>query len=133
MDKRIPTAKPSASIAKPNSDKRAIADREKADLFCSTFAQVARIEKNKKQDKPVRLEARHTLAQNCTCNGSRHDYCSMFTTQELNQALNDIKTGKSPGPDGVTNKLLIWLPDTTKRLVLDLINRSWRERDTPAS
>ena len=37
MDKRIPTAKPSASIAKPNSDKRAITDREKADPHTEAF------------------------------------------------------------------------------------------------
>ena len=52
---------------------------------------------------------------------------------ELELALRQIKCGKSPGLDGVTNELLIHLTDTAKKVLLQHFNRSWREGVTPAA
>ena len=52
---------------------------------------------------------------------------------ELDSALHQLKTGKSPGLDGVTNEMLKHLPVSGKYAVLELINRSWLEGLTPAA
>ena len=54
---------------------------------------------------------------------------------ELDSALHQLKTGKSPGLDGVTNKMLKHLPVSGKYAILELVNvkPSWLECLTPAA
>ena len=54
-----------------------------------------------------------------------------FTNEELEQALRELKMKKSPGPDQVTNEMLVNLGNGMKRKLLQLFNTSWRSGRIP--
>ena len=61
---------------------------------------------------------------------SRESITLPLTLQELH-ALKMLKLKKSPGPDGITNEMLIHL-DTTVRLKLrEILNLTWEEGRVP--
>ena len=138
LDGRTPPAKPAEPLVRPTQPgctpptRLAITDQEKAETLCKAYAAVSRIPVNKTEDHPIRLEARRATAD-CACQGSRTGMCSQFSSAELETALHNLKSGKSPGPDGVPNDLLKQLSETGKRLLLKLINRSWLHNDVPAT
>ena len=49
-----------------------------------------------------------------------------FTMYELNSAIKNLKTKKSPGPDGITNEMIKHLSILAKEILLSLYNHSWK-------
>ena len=49
-----------------------------------------------------------------------------FTSQELEDAIKQLKKEMSPGPDGVTNKLIQHLGSSVKETLLKIFNASWK-------
>lgn len=138
MDGRKPPAKPAEPLLRPGTpgcpapSRPAVSDREKANALCQAYAAVSRIPTDKTADRPIKLEARRAVAS-CACDGHRHGPCAPFSPAELDAALDKLKTGKSPGPDGVPNELLKQLSATGKSLLLTLINKSWTTAEVPAN
>lgn len=54
-----------------------------------------------------------------------------LTLHELQTALRQLKTKKSPGPDGVTNEMLTHLGNSAKCKLLDIYNHSWTQGQLP--
>ena len=138
LDGRKPPARPAEPLNRPRqtgdpAPRPAVSDKEKANLLCQEYAKVARIPKNKLEDQPVKQEARAALSSCSCCDGARTAICAPFSQAELSVALDKLKTGKSPGPDGAANELLKNLSPTGRRHLLELINRSWKQAATPAS
>ena len=132
IDQRKAPARPAAAINSPKDQARpTVTDKEKADLFYQAFEIVSRIPKNKEEDKPVRRLARNATKQEWGCGESAQ--CSTFNSHELEFALDEIKTGKSPGLDGVSNDLLVELSSKAKEAVLHFINMSWTKKETASS
>ena len=138
MDGRRPTAKPAVSISRPPPTpdhpprRDAVTDREKANFFCQSYAQVSRLPKDKVGDHPIKLEARRAV-QHCSCGGRRDGICAPFSKFELGVALNKLGRRKSPGVDGISNEMLTNLSDKGELLLLKLFNKSWATTDIPAA
>ena len=56
---------------------------------------------------------------------------SPFVTKELEDALTMLKLGKAPGPDNITNEMLIHLGPCSKKKLLQLFNDGWRTGTVP--
>ena len=134
IDNRKQSASPAAIITPPpNPDcmivpKPASTDRQKANLFCKSFAAISRLSKERQTDQPSRREALRAT-RSCTCRGKKNNMCCPFSLSELESALRQLKKGKSPGLDGISNEMLINLPVEGKAI----INRSWTSGSTPAA
>ena len=81
---------------------------------------------------PIKLEARAAVAT-CVCGGQRSGPCAPFSKAELDAALAKLKTGKSPGTNGVNNELLKQLSAVGKEHLPALINKSWLTNEVPAT
>ena len=56
-----------------------------------------------------------------------------FTMPELCTAIKRAKPNKQPGPDGITMKLIKWLDNANRRVLLDLINSWWETKSAPTA
>ena len=56
-----------------------------------------------------------------------------FTIKELKAALKMLKSRKSPGPDGIHNEMLTHLGNIGKKVILNLINKTWTTGELPNS
>ena len=45
---------------------------------------------------------------------------------ELEAEIRTLKTKKAPGPDGVTNDMILHLGPSAKKAILALFNKSWK-------
>ena len=54
-----------------------------------------------------------------------------ITKQELRSALKKLKLKKSPGPDGITNEMLIHLGRAAEDKLLHIFNLSWQKGTLP--
>ena len=54
-----------------------------------------------------------------------------LSLQELNTAIKKLKKKKSPGPDGITNEMIIHLDTTARLKLLEIFNLSWEEGRVP--
>ena len=56
---------------------------------------------------------------------------SPFTLEEFEQGLTALQLKKSPGPDKITNEMLLNLGPRTKKKLLQLYNESWKTGNVP--
>ena len=56
---------------------------------------------------------------------------SPFITKELEDALTMLKLRKAPGPDNITNEVLLHLGPCSKKKLLQLFNDGWRTGTVP--
>ena len=56
---------------------------------------------------------------------------STTKTSELNSAIRNVKTNKAPGPEGVSNDMLIHLGPIARKTLLEIFNRSWNKGLVP--
>ena len=56
---------------------------------------------------------------------------SPFTLEEFEQGLKALQLKKSPGPDKITNEMLLNLGPRTKKKLLQLYNESWKTGNVP--
>ena len=54
-----------------------------------------------------------------------------FSMRELEDALHQLKEGKSSGEDQIDNAMLKHLPPVSKQYLLDFFNRLWTEGSFP--
>ena len=54
-----------------------------------------------------------------------------ITPEELGLVLKQLKNGKSPGEDRITAEMFKYMGENAKRLLLELINKAWKEGKTP--
>ena len=54
-----------------------------------------------------------------------------FNMKELQEALDDLKTKKSPGPDQITNNMIKQLGKNAKAAMLNIFNSSWKTGHVP--
>jgi len=54
-----------------------------------------------------------------------------FTEKELEEAMSSLKPKKSPGPDQITNEMLLNLGPKAKKKLLQIYNESWRKGVVP--
>nr|KAG5696480.1 hypothetical protein BaRGS_016519 [Batillaria attramentaria] len=54
-----------------------------------------------------------------------------FTEKELEEALQSLNLKKSPGPDGITNEMILHLGMKSKAVLLKIFNSSWKTGSVP--
>ena len=54
-----------------------------------------------------------------------------FTTEEMAQSMNKCKLKKAPGPDKVSNDMLVQLSSYGKEILLNLLNKTWQLGQLP--
>lgn len=65
---------------------------------------------------------------------ARHPYLDQeIQCTELNAILRKLKTNKAPGPDGITNEFLRYLPHEMKNQLINLMNLVMQRGETPGS
>ena len=56
---------------------------------------------------------------------------SPLSYEELTSALSNLKLKKSPGPDGITNEMIVNLGQPALHKLLDIFNKTWQEGTLP--
>ena len=78
--------------------------------------------KSKEEEKPLNFSTKN-----------RHlNYNKKFTLRDLKRSLKKSKD-TSPGPDNIHYKILKNLPDTTLKVLLQIINKHWEDQTFPKS
>ena len=113
--------------------RRAVEDRDKAEAFARTYANVSRQVRIKLVDRRTKAELKTRLAETCSCGGARSETCCLFTPQELDAQLLNMKCGKAPGPDDICAEHLRHLGPVFKTTLLRLLNLSWSTGQVPAA
>ena len=113
--------------------RRAVEDRAKAAAFAKQYASVSRQVRNKLQDRKTKTELTRLRAEPCVCSDARSEACSLFTPQELDTQLRNMKCGKAPGPDDICAEHLHHLGPGAKTALLRLLNLSWSTGQVPSA
>ena len=100
----------------------------KAAAFIQEYASVSNV-KSSKEDRPFQKYTRNLVRRKCSCQDAT---CRPFQPTELKQALRKIKANSSPGPDGISNQMLLHLPEKGLDALLDLFNQALKESCCPA-
>ena len=94
-----------------------------ANLLANTFQTDSTIKVPPQRGKEVKAQLQTELQQQA-------DPCSSMTTDftiaELNDAIRRLKSGKSPGKDGICNEMIKHLGSAARSKLLELYNQSWR-------
>ncbi|KAK3760362.1 hypothetical protein RRG08_030623 [Elysia crispata] len=106
-----------------------VTGKEAANVFIKQYAGVSDIEINKDRRRQVNLDILELKEASHGLKDTEMD--RKFTNEELEQALRELKMKKSPGPDQVTNEMLVNLGNGMKRKLLQLFNTSWRSGRIP--
>ena len=113
------------------SNKRPLSDEEnpqkRATTFNKFFSSINKLQKDYKNDFPLlkELKLREKIQSNAAALNEE------FKIQELETALKKLKKRKSPGPDKIHNEMLQHLGENGKRMLLNIINKTWMEGQLP--
>ena len=97
-----------------------------ARIFANTLEEIGNL-----QPTPITEQQQQYITQKKENNQDNHNI--RFTIEELNECIKSLASGKSTGEDEMHNSFLKNLPDTKRRELLGLINRSWRNSEIPKS
>ena len=113
------------------SNTRPITDEEtpekRANTFNKFFSSINKSQRDHKNDFFLLKELKLRERTQTKAGALDED----FTPQELGAALKKLKKKKSPGPDKVHNEMLQHLGETGKRMLLNIINNTWRKGQIP--
>lgn len=105
-------------------------DKKKANILNKHFAQVNHKLKRKILDTAL---TRTLKGQERKPTVNIKTFESNFTIAEMTCALKKLKTRKTPGPDRITNEMITNLCGKSQSILLDFINRTWREGTVPTA
>ena len=118
--------------AMQDGERLLVSDKQKADAFAKTYANVSRQVRHQKIDLIAKRKMTQPEARSCKeCSDQRTQFCAPFTPAELDYQLREAKLKKAPGPDGVTNEMLRHLGPQAKEELLQAINLSWKTGEVP--
>lgn len=116
----------SASIC-INQDQEMQTGRRAANCLADHYAQVSNINIPDDRKREVHDDRRNT-------DQARPEEECMnkpFNMRELEEAMKTLREKKSPGPDKITNDMLLHLGTRAKKKLLDLFNNSWETGNVP--
>ena len=101
--------------------------KQAADCFAKTYAKASDLKVDVEQRRKARCEQQRRVR-----NEKKNEGMTLpLSLQELNTAINKLKKKKSPGPDGITNEMIIHLDTTARLKLLEIFNLSWEEGRVP--
>ena len=104
--------------------------KKKADIFNNFLAGVSRSTRRKHLDKSLWTLFKRKQ-KSLTSNNLPFE--KDFTLQELRAALRKAAPKKAPGPDNIHNEMITHMGPVARQKLLELINRTWKESQLPAS
>ena len=110
-------------------DGKVLTGKETADQFIQQYANVSDIKVSKTRLHQVKQDTRQLNKE--IDEQQENSMNTPFTSAELEAAISDLKTKKSPGEDGITNEMIQHLGKTMKRKLLQLYNTSWKSGIIP--
>ncbi|RUS82209.1 hypothetical protein EGW08_010023 [Elysia chlorotica] len=100
-----------------------------ANLFVKQYADISDIEIDKDRRRQVNLDIQELKE---VSHGQKDiEMARQLTHEELERAIKALKMKKSPGPDQVTNEMIVNLGHGMKRKLLQLFNTSWKTGRIP--
>lgn len=104
-----------------------ITGRQAADHFIETYEQISTLEV-----PPECREAVHRAQRDLQEEEAPSEIMtSAFSDKELEEAMQNLKLKKSPGPDGITNEMILHLGMKSKKVLLKIFNSSWKTGSVP--
>ena len=103
--------------------------KQAADMFANTYKEASDITVLPYQQAEVRKEQRNIKEPV----DSPDLMDSTISMEELNYAIKKLKRRKSPGPDGITNEMLIYAGKPALYKLLEIFNKTWQEGSLPQS
>ena len=103
--------------------------KQVADLFIEEYEEISNLAVPEEREQEVTEELLEL--QNQDQNNNDLEMNSPFIMEELKTALSSLSLKKAPGPDQVTNEMLINLGPQGKKKLLQLFNDSWRTGIVP--
>ena len=100
-----------------------------ANLFADTYQQASNIQVTTQQHRETRSQLR--IIEEPEDIPQVMD--SPISYEEQNSALAKLKPKKSPGPDCITNEMIINLGKPALHKLLEIYNKSWEEGSLPQS
>jgi len=94
--------------------------KQAADIFIEEYAEISDLEIPEEREQEVIQEMQDLQSQDDTT-----EINSPFKMEELQAGLSKLLLKKAPGPDEITNEMLINLGPQAKKKLLQLINDSW--------
>ena len=108
----------------------AVTGKAAANVLARVFEEESTASPSADTVKDVRTQTRAVL-QNTATAGFDPCMTECLTLRELEEALKKMKQKKAPGPDGITNEMLIHLGPGAKRTLLRIYNQSWSTGTVP--
>ena len=101
-------------------------DRKQAvNIFADTYKEASNIPVELNKQKYVRIEQRKITESDDVSTVIN----SPLSYEELTSALSNLKLKKSPGPDAITNEMIVNLGQPALHKLLDIFNKTWQEYD----
>ena len=108
-------------------EQKTLSGKDAANCFIDSYEEISTLE--------VPEERKHQLHEDLKShqdNSQTPEYMDKtFTNKELERALGTLNNKKSPGPDKVTNEMLLHLGPIAKYRLLTLFNNSWKTGRVP--
>ena len=105
-------------------------DQKKANVHNKYFASVNRASKPTEEDEVL---LRNLKAREKAPTANIQFFEEDLSMAELNSALRNLKSRKTPGPDNLHNEMLKNLGPEGKEVILDFINLTWKQGQLPSS
>ena len=104
-----------------------LGDKEAANRLIENYQEASNLTIPEDRKQEVHVEARdfHSSEDQDECMNK------LFNMREFEEALNTLKEKKSPGPDKVTNEMLLHLGKRAKTKLLATFNNSWTTGHVP--
>ena len=107
---------------------KATTDTEKATAFTKYYSSLTKNQKRTNTDKAFKkltrtMEKRHGPFESI--------FVRKFSRTELDDSLQKCKPKKAPGPDDITNEMLMQLGDAGRGILLNIINKTWETGTLP--
>lgn len=106
---------------------RILMGKQAANHLANSYAKESDIPVSAEKQREARREQRERRTQE----REPGPMTNPLTAQELRSALKKLKTKKSPGPDAITNEMLIHLGNAAVNKLLEIFNLSWQEGNVP--
>ena len=107
---------------------KATTDTKKSEAFNKFYAATKRKDNRQNTDRAFK---RLTRMMERRAGPHRSVFAEKFTRTELDNSLKKCKLKKAPGPDEVTNDMLVQLGDYGRGMLLNIINRTWESGRLP--
>ena len=117
LQSSLVTKKPQSKDHPGKKSSKLLTGKQPADRFTENYANESKIPFS----APKQIEARTEMRERTAMKPMQQP----LRLGELQRVVNKLKARKSPGPDGITNEMLIHLGSATVCKLLQIFNHSW--------